>query len=649
MFDRGGNFINMLVKRANRRCFREKMIRKAVLYMLLIWSLTSGLLAQNQTRPRRGSTRPPENIDRGLRELTDEEIPPNLNFYTMDPLYEPNAVLGWAEERIEEKLDRGLLALPMEGGKVYLGWRLLKTDPSNIAFNIYRSRSRDDAVKLNPEPIRTTTDFIDTNPTPGRENAWFVKPVLDGREQAASRPAKLPANPPEQQYKSIILKEDVRGVSIVGIGDLNGDGVYDFVVKHPRGGKDPGRVGPNRGSYKYDGYDGRTGEFMWRIDLGWNVDMGIWWTPMVVRDLDGDNKAEVCLRTAPYAATSEDMFPGGKTGFILEGPEYLAVYDGQTGKEIDKVDWIERGKVQDWGDNTGNRASRHMMGVAYLDGKTPALLSVRGIYGMMKVDAWVLKNKKLEKVWRWTNERAPFMYQGQGQHSIKTADIDGDGCDEILAGSVAIDNEGRTMWGTGYGHGDRFYLGDIDSDRPGLEVWYIFEEPHPHNGAGLWDARAGNLIFGIPEANRDNELGSAIAGDIDPNYPGMECAGGRHFYTAAGQKLDGPVPEQDFLVWWDADLLREICSRRGIYKWKGGTLSNIPGSVQQIADILGDWREEIVVYTSGELRIYSTIIPAADRRVCLMQDPLYRNDVTHRSMGYAHYPMTSYYLGVGSN
>ena len=624
------------------------MIRKAVLCGMLICILTCGVFAQNQQRPRRSSTRPPESNDRGLRELTDEEIPPNLNFYAMDPLYNPDAVLGWAEERIEEKLDRGMLALSMEGGKVYLGWRLLKTDPASIAFNVYRSTAGADPVKLNAEPIKATTDFVDTNPPPDRASAWFIKPVLDGREQAACELAELPANPPAQQYKSIKLKEDVRGVSIVGIGDLNGDGIYDFVVKHPGGGKDPGRVGPNRGSYKYDGYDGMTGQFMWRIDLGWNVDMGIWWTPMVVRDLDGDNKAEVCVRTAPYAATSDDMFPSGKTGFILEGPEYLAVYDGQTGKEIDRVDWIERGKVQDWGDNTGNRASRHMMGVACLDGKTPAVLAVRGIYGMMKVDAWVLKNKKLEKLWRWTNERAPFMYQGQGQHSIKTADIDGDGCDEILVGSNAIDNDGRTMWGTGYGHGDRFYLGDIDPDRPGLEVWYIFEEPHPHNGAGLWDARTGNLIFGIPEANRDNELGRALAGDIDPNYPGMECAGGRHFYTAAGQKLDGAVPPQDFLAWWDADLLREICSRRGIYKWKGGVLSDIPGSVQQIADILGDWREEIVIYADGELRIYSTVIPAADRRVCLMQDPLYRNDVTHRTMGYPHYPMTSYYLGVGS-
>jgi len=160
-----------------------------------------------------------------------------------------------------------------------------------------------------------------------------------------------------------------------------------------------------------------------------------------------------------------------------------------------------------------------------------------------------------------------------------------------------------------------------------------------------------DVVLGWAEERIEEKLGHGgrfYLGDIDPNYPGMECAGGRHFYTAGGQKLDGPVPPQDFLVWWDADLLREICSRRRIYKWKGGVLSDIPGSVQQITDILGDWREEIVTYTSGELRIYSTIIPASDRRACLMQDPLYRNDVTHRSMGYSHYPMTSYNLGVSS-
>jgi len=617
--------------------------RNALIVSLICFSIT---IADAQNQPTQGqrSTRPPENNDRTLRPLTPEEIPPNLNFYAVDPLYDPDAILGWAEERIEEQLDRGMLAVAVVEGKVYLGWRLLRNDPENIAFNVYRSTAGGRAVKLNDEPLWTTTDFVDANPRLDRENAWWVKPVVNGREQEASVRAELPANPPVQQFKAIKLREDVQGIDRIGIGDLNGDGTYDFIVKHPRGSVDPGRIRPSRDTYKVEAYDGETGEFMWRIDLGWNVNQGIWFSPMVVRDLDGDGKAEVCLRTAPYAPTREEAFDGGQ-GFVLEGPEYLSVYDGQNGKEIDKVDWIERGDVTDWGDNTGNRSSRHMLGVAYLDGKTPSVLVIRGIYGLMKVDAWVLRNKKLEKVWRWTNERAPFMYQGQGQHSIKTADIDGDGCDEILNGSIAIDNDGRTMWSTGLGHGDRFYLSDIDPDRPGLEVWYIIEEPHPQKGASLWDARTGDLVFGIREPNNDNELGRALVGDIDPDYPGMECAGERHFYSAKGEKLDGPVPPQDFLVWWDADQLREIFSRRTVSKWKGDVLSNIPGSVQLTADILGDWREEIVTYSNGELRIYSTVIPAADRRVCLLQDPLYRNDVTHRSMGYAHYPMTSYYLG----
>ena len=497
---------------------------------------------------------------------------------------------------------------------------------------------------MNKEPIEITTDFVDTNALIEKQNSWWVKPVLNGRELEVSESTGLQANPPVQQYKAMKLKEDVQSIDRIAVADLNGDGCYDFIVKHPRGSVDPGRNRPSRDSYKIDGYDGKTGKFLWRIDLGWNINQGIWFSPMVVRDLDGDNKAEICLRTAPYAATREEAINGGQE-FLLEGPEFLSIYSGETGQEIDKVNWIERGVVQDWGDNTGNRASRHMLGVAYLDGKTPSILAVRGIYGRMKIDAWVLKNKKLEKVWRWTNERAPFMYQGQGQHSIKTADIDGDGCDEILNGSLAIDNDGRTMWCTGLGHGDRFYLSDIDPSRPGLEVWYIIEEPHPQLGAGLWDARNGDLIFGIREATNDNEMSRALVGDIDPNYPGMECAGEDHFFTSTGKKLNEAAPPQDFLVWWDADLLREICSRGIISKWKGTVLTETSRDVQLTADILGDWREEAVVFSEGELRIYSTVIPAADRRVCLMQDPLYRNDVTHRSMGYTHYPMTSYYLG----
>jgi rhamnogalacturonan endolyase len=592
------------------------------------------------------ATRPPADNDRKLRPLSPEEIPPNLSFYAMDPLYTPGAPLGWSPTRIVERLNRGLVASALEDGRVYLSWRLLDTDPGEGAFNVYRASAGGAPARLTPQPIRRTTDFIDATAARDREQTWWVALVANGREQSASERVTLPAGAASLPYRALKLR-DVRTVDRVGIGDLDGDGVYDFIVKHPVGQIDPGRRVPSTDTYKVDAYNGQSGAFMWRIDLGWNINHGIWFSPMVVRDLDGDGKAEVCLRTAPYAATREQILDPGRP-FVLDGPEYLAVYDGATGKEIDKVDWIERGQVTDWADRSGNRSSRHMLGVAYLDGKTPSVLVVRGTYGLMKVDAWMLRNRKLEKVWRWTNERAPFMYHGQGQHSIKTGDIDGDGADEILNGSIAIDNDGHTLWGTGLGHGDRFYLGDIDPERPGLEIWYTIEDPHPRNGVSLWEALTGRLIFGVQEATLDNQVASGLAADIDPAHPGMEVWGDKFFFTAKGQPITGPVPPQDNVVWWDADPLREILSKGVISKWQGATLGAIQGAVQHVADIAGDWREEIVVVLDGELRIYSTSVPAVDRRVSLMQDRLYRNDVTHRSMGYPHVPMTSYYLGARS-
>ena len=595
--------------------------------------------------PQPEATRPPADNDRKLRPLSPEEIPPNLSFYAMDPLHTPGAPLGWSPTRIAERLDRGLVVSPLEGARVYLSWRLLDTDPEQSAFNVYRATAGGPPQRLTPQPVRRTTDFLDTTAAREREHTWWVALVVNGSEQGTSDRVTIPANAQPSPYRALKMRDDVRSVDRVGIGDLDGDGTYDFVVKHPVGQIDPGRRVPSTDTYKIDAYNGRSGAFMWRIDLGWNVNHGIWFSPMVVRDLDGDGKAEVCLRTAPYAATRDEILDPGRP-FVLDGPEYLGVYDGATGKEIDKVDWIERGQVTDWADRSGNRSSRHMLGVAYLDGKTPSVLVVRGTYGLMKVDAWMLRNRKLEKIWRWTNERAPFMYHGQGQHSIKTGDIDGDGADEILNGSIAIDNDGRTMWGTGLGHGDRFYLGDIDPDRPGLEVWYTIEDPHPRNGVSLWEALTGKMIFGTPEPTMDNQVASGLAADIDPAHPGMEVWADKYFYTAKGQQIAGPVPPQDNVVWWDADPLRELLAKGVIAKWQGATLGSVQGSVQHVADIAGDWREEVVTVIDGELRIYGTTLPAADRRVSLMQDPLYRNDVTHRSMGYPHVPMTSYYLGM---
>jgi rhamnogalacturonan endolyase len=625
-------------------------MRTTVTILGVVLTVATGAPVGEQQKPAPPSaqpeaTRPPENNDETLRPLGPDEIAPNLSFYAMDPLYKPGRPLGWSATRIAETLGRGLDAQPNAGGGVYLSWRLLASDADGTAFNVYRAAANGGApMKLNAQPVLRTTDFLDKSAAVEGEHVWWVAAVVGGREQAPSERVSIPAAARARPYHAIPMRPDVRSVDRVGLGDLNGDGTYDFVVKHPAGRIDPGRRVPSTDTYKIDAYDGKNGTFMWRIDLGWNVNHGIWFSPMVVRDLDGDNKAEVYVRTAPYAATQADAFSPGKP-FVLDGPEYLGVYDGETGKEIDKVDWIERGQVTDWADRSGNRSSRHMMGVAYLDGKTPSVLVVRGTYGLMKVDAWVLRNRKLEKVWRWTNERAPFKYHGQGQHSIKVADIDGDGADEILNGSIAIDNDGRTMWSTGLGHGDRFYVTDIDPARKGLEVWYTIEDPHPQNGVSLWEALTGTLIFGTPEPTKDNQVAGGLVGDIDPSYPGMEVWGDKYFFSARGATIEGAVPPQNELVWWDGDLLRELHSRGTISKWKGSSLAATEGSVQHVADILGDWREEIVTFVEGELRIYRTTIPATDRRVCLMQDAIYRADVTHRSMGYPHVPMTSYYLG----
>ena len=573
--------------------------------------------------------------------LNPNNIPPNFGTYTLDPEYTPGAVLGWAEQRIEEKIDRGLVAICLGEGKVYLSWRLLKSDSTGIAFNVYRSSTGGSAVKLNAAPVLKTTDFTDAEAPLARENAWWVRPIVNGKELPPSSRATLPADPPVQQYLSFRIREDIPAQSVhkIGIGDLDGDGEYEYVIKRPNGPVDPGTPRRSPDTFKVEAYQ-PDGTFMWRNDLGWSIELGIWYSPMIVWDLNGDGRAEVALKTGEGDTRSEN-------GQVLTGPEYVSVWDGMTGKEIAKADWIARGSPTDWGDRNGNRMNRNMIAVAYLDGKTPSLLVVRGIYGLMKMDAWLLRGNKLEKAWSWSNFTSGWKYQGQGGHTAQVADIDGDGHDEVLNGSIAIDHDGKIMWSTGLGHGDRFYVGDIDPDHPGLEVFYVYEDPHPQNGVSVWDARTGDLLWGLKSETKDNQVGRGLCGDIDSKYPGLECWGDKYFFTAKGSLLSGPVPSQDGLVWWDADLLRELQSRGTVSKWNGPELTKgIEGQVMAWADVFGDWREEIITYRNGELRIYTTVIPASDRRVSLMQDPLYRSDVALKSMGYDQVPMTSYYLGT---
>ncbi|MBC7288355.1 MAG: hypothetical protein H5T86_09985, partial [Armatimonadetes bacterium] len=562
-------------------------------------------------------------------------------------------VNGWATRRVEEKLDRGMLALWRPDGKVYVGWRLLKSDPPDVGFNVYRAVGRGRATKINREPIVQTTDFVDDAAPRGVELRYFVKPVIAGKEGDASEQAILPTNAEPKPYISVKLNGD-HTFQKVGIADLNGDGRYDFVIKQPNYNIDPANSywQPSPGTYKIEAYLS-DGTFLWRRDLGWAIEQGIWYSPFVVYDLDGDGRAEIAVKTG-------EGDPRDSDGRVRSGPEYLSIWDGMTGKELDRVPWPSRDGFT--GANAYNFASRNQLGIAFLDGKTPCLMVARGTYTLMKLEAYQFRNHKLERLWTWDSreEMGRGNYFGQGAHFMHAADVDGDGRDEVILGSCVIDDNGRGLWSTGLGHPDHCYVGDINPLRPGLEIYYGIEPGHPSNSVCLVDAKSGEIIWGISEQTYHVHA-SGLCSDIDPRYPGMECYSGEHpqspnprrrwLHSAAGEliadekSLDlGLSPRA---VYWDADLQREILLGGRIFDFRGSTIAErIEGSEAAWADILGDWREEIIVSLPGELRIYTTTIPAADRRVCLMQDPIYRIDVANLAMGYAQPPMTSYCLSA---
>jgi rhamnogalacturonan endolyase len=586
-------------------------------------------------------------------------------------------VTGWAQRRIDERLNRGVVALPgsqaagggaaerSEAGTVYLSWRLLKTDPQDTAFNVYRSVDGGDIAKLNTQPITATTDFIDDKPAQGPRVAYWVRPVLDGKELEpanVSGRVLLRTDPaPNESYYTSIKFQGEYTPQRIAVADLNGDGAYDFVIKQPSQGIDPaGRPNTAGLTYKLEAYL-NDGAFLWRKDLGPGIEPGIWYSPFIVYDFDGDGKAEVAVKTGPEDAREPD-------GRIRKGPEWCSILDGMTGQEVTRADWPPRDPR--YGDY--NRTNRNQMGIAYLDGKTPCLLVARGTYKLMVLDAYQYHNRRLEQLWHWEGDDETPIIRSQGAHGMHSADVDDDGRDEIVLGSVVLDDNGTALWSIGLGHPDKCFVTDVDPTRPGMEIFYGIEPWH-ENGMGvcLVDAKTGRLLWSIGQ--RTSHVGDAMVADIDPAYPGLECfatedpKGGsrdRYLFSADGKRL-GPaenVPGCRNWIFWDADLLRETFGGGGppgsgfgrgrsvsIVKYKGPTLtSGIEGSIIMMADILGDWREELITVLPGELRIYTTTIPATDRRVCLMQDPVYRAEVAHRSMGYEQSPVTGYYLGIGS-
>ena len=543
-----------------------------------------------------------------------------------------------ASAQVREKIDRGVVALAVKEGTVYVGWRLLESDPEDVAFNVYRKDlGLGDFEKVNKTPIADSTNFVDASATPGHGYRYKVKTVRQGQETETPGQAYVFTLSGNQPWYSIKLNDPVT-LKRIGFGDLDGDGAYDFVLQHPDFNVDPyhrpGYWKRSLETYKLDAYSSQ-GKFLWRHDMGWAIETGTWYSPYMVFDVDQDGKAEV------YAKAGEGD-PRELDGHVLQGPEYLVKLDPETGSLLKKQAWISREGYESY-----NYWCRNFLTVAYLDGRNPSLVMQRGTYTVIKT---VALDKNLETIWSWESTGPYRNFRGQGQHAIMTGDIDLDGKDELVIGTAALDDNGVPMWRTGLGHNDAGYIADIDPQRPGYEIFYGVESRSPKNGVCLVDAKTGEIIWGY-EGSTYHVHGQAMIGDITDEYPGIECyageaKGGDKFflYSAQGKRLSdknlwGLSPRA---VWWDADEQKEICYRGKVLEYDGAETQDIEGKVLIVADIIGDWREEIVTSLPGELRIYSTNIPADSRRVCLMQNHLYRMAVADPTMGYYNAPQVGF-------
>ena len=628
------------------------------------------------------------------QEFTDQSVSPTRNYY-----YQVSAVsLGGISEvsksiktpitkvvqRQMEKLDRGIVAVKVDNG-VYVGWRMLGSDPDSVSFNLYRN-----GEKINSRPITSSTNYLDSKGT--KDSNYDVRAVFNGKEEPLAVTAKVW----EQDYFDLPLEKPENGTTLDGgvytysandasIGDLDGDGQYELIVKwYPSNAKD-NSISGYTGNTIIDAYK-LDGTKLWRIDLGKNIRSGAHYTQMMVYDLDGDGKAELAVKTADGTTDSQGNVIGDANadyrnsgGYVLSGPEFLTIFDGLTGKALTTTDYDpSRGNVSDWGDGYGNRVDRFLAGIAYLDGERPSLIMARGYYTRAVVAAYNFRDGELTKVWTFdSNDPEHKAYAGQGYHNLSVADVDQDGKDEIVYGAAAIDDNGKGLYSTGLGHGDAQHVGDLDPTRSGLEMFAVHEDKNTKYGIEFRDVETGETIWG---EYTGKDTGRGASADIDPRHPGNEswAVGGAWndttggLFTAKGEKISTTIPPANFVIWWDGDLQREILDHGQfddaaqvgvgqIGKWDyennkmvnlltaNGTFSNnsTKGNPSLQADILGDWREEAIWRTedSTALRIYTTTNVTEHRIYTLMHDPVYRLGIAWQNVGYNQPPHTSFFIG----
>lgn len=573
-----------------------------------------------------------------------------------------------------ETLNRGVIAIKKTELANFVTWRYLSSDPIDVAFNVYRNGS-----KVNKSPLTKSTCFEDILDVEV-ECSYRVVPVLNGKERSDLSGKYTLAKEAPIGYLNIAIDTPQGGITPDGeqytysandatIGDVDGDGEYEIILKW-----DPSNAHDN----SHRGYTGNVyldcyklnGKKLWRIDLGRNIRAGAHYTQFMVYDLDSDGKAELVVKTADGTIDGQAVAIGDKNkdyrnkdGFIVEGPEYLTVFNGETGAAMQTIDYTPpRGDMMAWGDNKGNRVDRFLAAIAYLDGEHPSVVMCRGYYTRAVLAAYDWKDGKLTQKWVFDSDNAGNeSYAGQGNHNLRVGDVDGDGFDEIIYGSCAIDHDGTGLYNTRLGHGDAIHLSKFDPKRKGLQVWDCHE--NKKDGTTYRDAATGEILFRLPS---HEDVGRCMAADIDPNHEGLEMWSwfSNGIWNVKGECIN-PSTESvsvNMACWWDGDLLRELLDHTEITKYDyntggkkvllsaDGCSSNngTKGTPCLQGDIIGDWREEVLFRTSDNknLRLYVSTFPTDYRFHTFLEDPVYRISIATQNVAYNQPTQPGFYFGA---
>ncbi|ENH95903.1 s-layer domain-containing protein [Gracilibacillus halophilus YIM-C55.5] len=621
----------------------------------------------------------------------------NNPFQRTATLYVYNRLHQPETNRHTEWLDRGAIALPTEEG-MFISWRLLQDEyEKDVTFNLYRNDKQ-----LNDQPI-TMTNFTDAKGTV--DDMYKVETIFEGKVIQTSTVATT-----DEDHFSIPLQKPKGGTTPTGdytysandasVGDLDGDGQYEVILKWRPSNAMTALQDVITGPTIFDAYE-LDGTLLWRMNMGMNLTSGPQYHQFVVGDMNADGKSEFLIKTADATTvygTTDGTYDSQKViseignpeddgkwindgGHVVDGPEYISVFDGETGEEIDTIDYAfpvekeEGDQGASWGDTFYNRSDRFLSGLAYLDGKTPSAIYGRGYYERTTFAAYSLQNGELTEDWTFDTDEHDGYGEGLGNHNLSTGDVDNDGFDEIIAGSLTLDQDGSILYAmdgemgrVAGSHGDALHVGAFDPDKEGLHVFGVREAPEVasleyHDGATGETLQA---FYAYKDAGR------GVAANITSN-PGYEFwgAGGLEVENGGGvYNVQGPVEADsfrdiglpvNFTTYWDGDLLHELLDHTSITKYdEDSKTANVIEEFEDVvsnngtkanpslqADILGDWREEIIFPTedSSELRLFSTTIPTEYRLPTLMHDTVYRMGIAWQNTTYNQPPHIGYYLG----